>query len=213
MSTKLKRRLRPVAEQTATGARVPEPSGADNPSKLLIVLVAFVVPCLLYASSATAEFAFDDERGVVTNHDVRKDTPWLDLLKHDFWGTPMAAARSHKSYRPITVASFKATTFLFGLDSAAFHVGNIIIHSTTCSLFTVLAIETLGVEAGMTAAALFLVHPIHTEAVSTMLLNPSYLAQPCFQVANVVGRAELLSGCFFLLSILMYQRSCKWVHA
>ena len=143
-----------------------EPTHADNPSTLLIALVAFVVPCLLYASSASGEFAFDDERGVVTNRDVRSDTPWANLLKHDFWGTEMNATRSHKSYRPLTVATFKATNILFGLHPAAFHGGNILFHATTCSLFATLAVQTLGMDAGMAATALFVVHPIHTEAVS-----------------------------------------------
>jgi len=40
------------------------------------------------------------------------------LLTNDFWGTPMTHADSHKSWRPLTIASFRldvlVTWFLFG---------------------------------------------------------------------------------------------------
>eukprot|EP01047_Picozoa_sp_COSAG01_P091823 COSAG01_NODE_23334_length_819_cov_0.929167_1_plen_195_part_10 len=44
--------------------------------------------------------------------------PW-QLLSDDFWGEPMASPNSHKSYRPLTVLSFRLSHWLFNHSAAA----------------------------------------------------------------------------------------------
>ena len=43
--------------------------------------------------------------------------------------------RSHKSYRPLTVLTFRLTHSIFGLNPIPFHIGNIALH-TTITLLT-----------------------------------------------------------------------------
>jgi hypothetical protein len=44
--------------------------------------------------------------------------PW-QLLTDDFWGEPIASPNSHKSYRPLTVLSFRLSHWLFNHSAAA----------------------------------------------------------------------------------------------
>lgn len=52
-------------------------------------------------------FVFDDGEAVVNNPDVSGLGPWIDILKDDFWGTPLKKESSHLSFRPITTAIFR----------------------------------------------------------------------------------------------------------
>ena len=42
-----------------------------------------------YANTITHHFSYDDRAAVAYNQDVRPDTPWIELFKHDFWGGPL----------------------------------------------------------------------------------------------------------------------------
>ena len=69
--------------------------------------VSFV--CLLAYSTALApssEFVHDDIVAIIRNPDVF-NSPIGDLFSNDFWGAPMRSPASHKSYRPITVLTFR----------------------------------------------------------------------------------------------------------
>lgn len=39
--------------------------------------------------------------------DLRAETPLGDLWHHDFWGSRLSSNTSHKSYRPLTVLTFR----------------------------------------------------------------------------------------------------------
>ncbi|CAN8027895.1 unnamed protein product [Ixodes persulcatus] len=77
----------------------------------LPVLCAVVLSMVCYANSLDGEFVHDDVVAVVGNPDVvgtedngqRTSSLWVN----DFWGRPMADPQSHKSYRPLTVLSFR----------------------------------------------------------------------------------------------------------
>ncbi|KAH6935182.1 hypothetical protein HPB50_004338 [Hyalomma asiaticum] len=80
-------------------------SGAWMPA-----VCAGVVAVLCYVNSLDGDFVHDDVVAVVGNPDVtgeRKRHVSSSLWINDFWGRPMADPRSHKSYRPLTVLSFR----------------------------------------------------------------------------------------------------------
>ncbi|KAH7970511.1 hypothetical protein HPB49_008647 [Dermacentor silvarum] len=74
---------------------------------------ASVVAVLFYMSSLDGDFVHDDMVAVVGNPDVTGEnrrhalSSSSSLWMSDFWGRPMADPRSHKSYRPLTVLSFR----------------------------------------------------------------------------------------------------------
>lgn len=105
-----------------------------------------------------------------------RKTPFWDIFQNDFWGTKLSHKQSHKSYRPFTILSFRLQFWLRqDLVSQDYHVVNIILHSMICLLTLFVYNIFLGPEGrsiSFYAAALFTVHPIHTEAV-IIIINAS----------------------------------------
>jgi hypothetical protein len=166
----------------------------------MLVLVILSTSC--YLNSLWGEFVFDDIIAVMENMDVRPETPISQAFKHDFWGTAITDWQSHKSYRPLTIMSFRLSYYLAGYhwNEFQFHLVNVVLHAVV----TLLALPTARLcfmtgpqargsrrqVAAFWAAAFFATHPIHTDAVS-----------------SIVSRGEMLSGALLLLSFLAYTRA------
>lgn len=65
------------------------------------------VAVLCFANSASGEFVFDDNEAILNNKDLLPETPLSLLFSHDFWGRTLNSSTSHKSYRPLTVITFR----------------------------------------------------------------------------------------------------------
>jgi hypothetical protein len=74
------------------------------------------LPCLIppalalgvYTNSLGGDFVHDDLSAITGNRDITDPTAgtW-DFLYNDFWGTSLLDPLSHKSYRPLTILTFK----------------------------------------------------------------------------------------------------------
>ncbi|KAG9335877.1 hypothetical protein JZ751_003534 [Albula glossodonta] len=156
--------------------------------KEIFLLSGVVVGC--YWNSLWCGFVFDDVSAILDNKDLRPSTPLQNLFLNDFWGTPMSEERSHKSYRPLTVLTFRLNYLFSELSARSYHLLNMLLHAAVCVIFLRVCRLFLDKTSSRVAALLFAVHPIHTEAVT-----------------GVVGRAELLSSIFLLAAFLSYTRS------
>ncbi|XP_029697225.1 protein O-mannosyl-transferase TMTC3 isoform X2 [Takifugu rubripes] len=156
--------------------------------KEILLLTGLVVGC--FWNSLSCGFVFDDVSAILDNKDLRPSTPLRNLFLNDFWGTPMSEERSHKSYRPLTVLTFRLNYLFSELNAASYHLLNLVLHAVVCVLFLRVCRLFLDKTSSLVAALLFAVHPIHTEAVT-----------------GVVGRAELLSSIFLLAAFLAYTKS------
>ena len=138
---------------------------------------------------------YDDKGTVTDNKLLRPDTPWGDLLTHDFWGEELVRETSHKSFRPVTTATFRLNYATAQLEPYEYKVTNIILHgAVSAATYVATRLSAYGtVEMSAAAAALFAAHPIHTEAV-----------------CNVSGRAELLMSIFYLLGVINYVALGQW---
>ncbi|XP_053362470.1 protein O-mannosyl-transferase TMTC3 [Clarias gariepinus] len=152
------------------------------------LLAALVLGC--YWNSLLCGFVFDDVSAILDNKDLRPSTAIQNLFRNDFWGTPMSEERSHKSYRPLTVLTFRLNYLLTELSPASYHLFNVVLHVAVCVLFLRFCRLLMDRTTSLVATLLFAVHPIHTEAVT-----------------GVVGRAELLSSIFLLAAFLAYTKS------
>lgn len=72
-----------------------------------IYSVVSTVAIACYLNGITGDFVHDDIPAVTLNKDVLIRNPISYIFKNDFWGTPMADPSSHKSYRPLTVLTFR----------------------------------------------------------------------------------------------------------
>lgn len=203
---------------------VPADYTKPNPSALLPqwymchyphlhVLFVWLLAFCLHLPTLAGSFVWDDRAAVVNNRDVHRALPrtnstWNDvvpptLFTDDFWGAPLSLPNSHKSYRPLTVLTYRLNFLLHEFHPRGYHVVNVVLHATVCALVLVVGRDMLS-EAGspvqrevaaMMAALLFLVHPIHVESV-----------------CSIVGRADSLCGLFYLAAFLVYAHSARSVY-
>lgn len=110
---------------------------------------------------------------------------------------------SHKSWRPLTVLSFRLNHLTGGLRPRGFHATNVLLHALVTTLFLCWSRRVLPRgPAPIIAALVFAVHPVHCEAV-----------------AGLVGRAELGCTVFLLLALLSHgahvqaRDTCRPRHA
>ncbi|CDS43735.1 transmembrane and TPR repeat containing protein [Echinococcus multilocularis] len=164
------------------------PSNSDYSFKAWHHGVLILLTLLIYSNSLSCGFVFDDASAVVDNQDLRSHIqPWWILFFNDFWGTPMAHESSHKSYRPLTVLTYRWNFALAGLEAWTYHLVNMLLHTFVVHLFYRFSQCFLDTSGSMASALLFALHPVHVEAVT-----------------GVVGRAELLSAVFLFASLLIY---------
>ena len=134
-------------------------------------LLAAGLAVLVYLNTLDCGMVYDDEPAIFTNKDLRPATPWSNLLWNDFWGTSMDNKNSHKSYRPLCVATFRLNYLLHELQPMGYHLVNVLLHGAVCYLYVQLCgvIFSGAVWPALIAGLLFAVHPIHTEAVSSQI--------------------------------------------
>jgi hypothetical protein len=171
--------------------------------------VVFTIPPLVaaicYTNSIYGQLFFDDKYAINRNQDVTDwHSPVSDIFTHDYWGMPISDPSSHKSYRPLVTLLFKLNHYIHGLQPVGYHICNILFHVCNTALvnmigrriFTYVIEHSIDVaNAASMAALMFAVHPIHTEAVS-----------------SVVGRAEVMCCFFFLMSLYMGMRAAQPNH-
>eukprot|EP01041_Mallomonas_annulata_P006257 gene6257-12666_t len=154
-----------------------------NETKICIVL--FSLAFFLYGNTIFAGFVWDDRAAIISNSDVHGKTTLLTLLGNDFWGQNIKLSDSHKSYRPITVLTFRMNHYFHGLQAHGYHFINIFIYALLSISYFNFALIWLGVRGAFISSVLFCVHPLHAEAVSSL-----------------VGRADSLSFLLGLMSCL-----------
>ena len=133
------------------------------------------------------EFVYDDYWLVVNNTILRAPHHLHELFTMpkriyvNMWGF----------HRPITILTYWIDLRLFGPNPFGFHIVNLFWHTATALLVFVLLRELWPAEPLMAfgAAALFAVHPVHTEAV-----------------AWVSGRSEILATFWGLLAFWAHRR-------
>jgi tetratricopeptide (TPR) repeat protein len=148
------------------------------------IAILLVAVALAYANSLANSFTLDDELYVQRNPQVTRHS--LRLLFE-----PNAATNV---YRPLTFATLAANWMAAGYSPFGYHLVNLLLQAAVVLLlFFVLRQLLEGVDGSASisfaAALLFAVHPIHTEAVS-----------------SIVGRSELLAAGFLLAAWLLHLR-------
>ena len=181
----------------APGADAP-PAPPARTSQRFGPWIAATAGLLCYANSLTHGFTYDDLPLVVENPRIRAlGNP--EIWRTDWWRYPRVEGgaldpRRDLLYRPLTLFTFALNYAAHRLAPWGYHLANVLLHAAVCALVCRLAQRLLGhPRVALFAGLLFAVHPVHCEAV-----------------ASVVGRAETLSSLFLLLGLLALLPTHGW---
>lgn len=159
-------------------SRIPRPG-----ARAILLAVFLIVAFATFGRSISQGFApIDDSFLIRDNIAIRGITlAHLRLIFTTF---------DPELYIPLTLFTFQLNYLLSGLHTELYHITNILLHAFN-AFFVVLLLEKLSKQKLLSIAGglLFLVHPLHTEAVVWL-----------------AGRKDLLSTFFVLLSFLFYIR-------
>lgn len=150
---------------------------------------AFIVSCLLvalcYVNSLPNDFVFDDAPIVSSNPAIRTISP-IQFLRLPYWTQQQYAG----IYRPFVIFSLSIDYAIWKHWAPGFRLTNLALHAINGFLVFLITESLLG--AGIVpfaAMVVYVVHPVHTEAVTT-----------------IVGRSELFAACFLLAAWLLFRQ-------
>jgi tetratricopeptide (TPR) repeat protein len=160
---------------------------------------AFVAAAIVLATYFAFSPALDnrfvewDDNVLFTNNPHYRGLGWSQLR----W---MLTSAPMGHYVPVTWLSHGLDYVLWGMDPAGYHFVNVVLHAASAALFFFVALRllraatsgsALTVHVGAAVAALFFaLHPLRAESV-----------------AWVTERRDVLSGLFFLLTLLLYLQA------
>ncbi|MEA2067590.1 MAG: tetratricopeptide repeat protein [Verrucomicrobiota bacterium] len=158
------------------------------PVKILLMgLGAALLALLLYARTAGFDFVnYDDNNYFYENPHVTQGLTAENVR----WAFEI---HGPSMWVPLTWLSHQAAVECFGTAPAPHHLINALLHAANVFLlFILLRCLTGRTSAGLVAALLFAAHPIHAESV-----------------AWVTERKDVLSGFFWLATLLFYERHVR----
>ncbi|MEM7305162.1 MAG: hypothetical protein AAF682_00760 [Planctomycetota bacterium] len=155
--------------------------------KILALASLVLLGTLPFLGGVRGEFIEDDLGIIRDNADLREGGSLLDVWSDNYWGEVWGGL-----YRPLTIFSYGLDRVVWGAgDDGApapfgVHATNLGLNAACAVLLFLVLSRRFGDRAGGVlgawfGAALFAVHPVHTEAV-----------------VHMVGRADVLAALFFL---------------
>lgn len=150
------------------------------------IFVPIVAAAIAYGDAARGPFLFDDVPTVVDNTAIKKG---------DFLDAAFGPVHSPISNRPVACLSFVVSHTIGGLNPTGYHVASVLLHLLNVALLAAVIRRTLrapnltGIfdefEAGaiaITAATLWAVHPLASEAVVYITQRTTLLMSTCLLV-------------------------------
>jgi len=147
------------------------------------------VAIVVHLGALWHRFAIDDHPIIYWNELVHS----LDGIWRSFGMPYWPADLGGRMYRPLVLATYSIDWQLGG--AGWFHAVNLAWHAGASVIVAMLARRWLSVMGALAAGLLFAVHPVHVEAI-----------------ASVVGRSELMAAAFACLAVYaaLIRRSVVW---
>lgn len=154
---------------------------ADKPAMLsefsrhvmMIAVMLCALVAIAYGNSRGNGFVWDDHEQIVMNPYLKPDAPVAPLFTADVRFSRQDQAESTQVYRPLQMLTYKLVLDWSDGTPEAFHLCSIVFAAlgalAACAVFWRLT-RCLGMA--FAAAALFAVHPAHTEAVDWIAALP-----------------------------------------
>ncbi len=160
-----------------------------NNELIAIFLLSFLLSFLIFGNGIAGDFVFDDATIVQNRGDLKNSGDFFNLFISPYHQNMPKTGL----YRPLTMASYFLNHLIFGSSPASFHIFNIVIHALNSFLvFWLVSLLFRRRSLAYISYLLFLFHPIHTEAVT-----------------SIVGRAELLAFFWSLITFYLFLKNRK----
>ena len=152
--------------------------------KFAICAALIAITWAVFGQTVGHEFVnFDDPNYVSENPQIHAGLNWQSIV----WA--FTHVHSH-NWHPLTTMSHMLDWQLFGAKPGAHHFVNVLLHTIgAVLLFLLLEQMTSRIWPSAFVAAIFAIHPLHVESV-----------------AWIAERKDVLSGVFFMLTLLAYFR-------
>jgi tetratricopeptide (TPR) repeat protein len=152
---------------------------------LRVIAFSLLIVAIAYANAVPGPFVQSDDFLIVAaNQGIRSIAP-LRFLSEPYW----AGYKFGGIYRPLTIFSFSIDYAIWHRWAPGFRLTNLLLHALNGYLVFLLASILIGSTGAWAATTVYLLHPVHTEAI-----------------VGIVGRSELLAAAFFFAAWLMFRR-------
>ncbi|MBN3038083.1 MAG: tetratricopeptide repeat protein [Candidatus Omnitrophica bacterium] len=157
--------------------------------KSIIALVSIaVLGFIVYGNSLNGPFIWDDEVLVRDNVYIRSYTHLKSVFTKDI---AEGSGKNYGFYRPFQMLTYMFDHALWKLNPRGYHLSNILLHILAgLAVFWLVSLLWDDFITSYLASLFFIVHPLHTEAVT-----------------YISGRSDSLSLLFMLLSIIFYIKN------
>jgi hypothetical protein len=155
------------------------------------LVVVFVAAVALYLPTVRYGFVQDDRAIIASNPAAHTIPRAVQAFKDPYWPRETGAGL----YRPLTILSYALDWTISGGRPGWFHFVNALWHGLVTVLLVAVLARWLPLFAAVAAGFVFAWHPVHVEAV-----------------ASLVGRAELLVAAGILGAVLAARRR-RWAVA
>jgi len=174
--------------------KAPSPSPAlAPPGKKKLWLSILLIVCMgaaVYANTPQGEFLWDDSHLVEENRYIRS---WKHVPKMFTSDIGAGGDNSYRFYRPFQILTYYIDYLFTKTDPAGYHIGSVLWHILVAlALFWLLQVLFKDHLLALISSLLFVVHPVHTEAVT-----------------YISGRADPLSTFFIFLTFIFYFKAAE----
>jgi len=204
----------PAPQESSAG-----PGGKGSVSPVWLITLLLLLAILPYANTLQNGFVYDDNNEVLTNPFIRSFSRVGDIFSTRILAH-LGARGATNYYRPISIFGFLVCYKLFGLLPYGFHLANLMLHALiVCVLFGLTRRLFHDQWLAFAAAAIFALHPIHTESVAWVSgvtdldLSVFYLATFWFFLASAQPEgarsewAQLGMAGSFILALLSKEQA------
>jgi tetratricopeptide (TPR) repeat protein len=149
-----------------------------------VFLFSLFIVAICYWNAVPLPFVQSDDFLIVASNPGIRSVQPMRFLAEPYW----AGYKFGGIYRPLSILSFSIEYPMWRRWAPGYRLTNLLLHTLNGCLVFLLALPLIGPGA-WAAAAVYLIHPVHTEAV-----------------VGIVGRSELLATAFFFTAWLMFRR-------
>jgi len=154
-------------------------------NKFIAFVLIFILGFIVYSNSLNGDFVWDDEILVKDNIYIKDWSKVIKLFAGDFG--PGSFMKGYL-YRPIQMITYTVDYSFWGLRAIGYHLTNIFLHILVAlAIYRLTNILFNTKILSFLTSILFVVHPVHTEAVT-----------------YISGRADSLAALFILLCLIFY---------